>query len=140
MYTSEIYKRRLEVAERDVPDVAVQGEVLLSESGVSLKLRLTIVDGSVVDCFRSASGKYSYHWDRRAIDGAVYRHDNAPHGCWRHVSTFPKHFHDGSEEATDVRESTISDDPVIAIRQFLDFIRRWLSARDLDINDAKSAI
>lgn len=69
MDTSEVYKRQLEVAKRDFPDVVEQGEILLSESGVPLKLRLSIVDGSVVDCFWSSSGKYSYHWDRRAIMG-----------------------------------------------------------------------
>jgi len=101
--------------------------VLLCESGVALKLRLTIVDGSVVDCFWAPSGKYSYHWNRRAIDGSIFRYDNAPHARWAHVRTFPKHFHNGSEEARDVKESTISDDPIEAIREFLGFVRNRLA-------------
>ena len=127
MDTSEVYKRQLEVAKRDFPDVVEQGEILLSESGVPLKLRLSIVDGSVVDCFWSSSGKYSYHWDRRAINGSVYRHDNAPHGRWAHIKTFPKHFHNGSDGARDVKESTISDDPIEALREFLSFVRNRLA-------------
>lgn len=123
MDTLEVYKRQLEVAERDFPDVVDRREILLSESGVPLKLRLGIIDGSIVDCFWSASGKYSYHWDRRAIDGSVYRHDNAPHAHWAHVCTFPKHFHNGSDDARDVQESAISDDPIVAIQEFLSFIR-----------------
>ena len=128
MNTSEVYKRQLEVAKQDFPDVVERGEVVISESGVPVKLRLTLVDASVVDCFYSPSGKYSYHWDRRAINGSVYRHDNAPHARWQHVRTFPKHFHNGSEDAKDVQESTISDDPIMAIREFLSFVRNRLAA------------
>jgi hypothetical protein len=38
--------------------------------------------------------------------------------------SFPKHFHDGSED--DVKESTLSDNPVEAIREFLSFVRAKL--------------
>lgn len=85
MDTLEAYERQLEVAERDFPDVVDRREILLSESGVPLKLRLSIIDGSIVDCFWSASGKCSYHWDRRAIDGSLYRRGNAPHAYWAHI-------------------------------------------------------
>jgi len=128
MNTSGVYKRQLEVAKQDFPDVVERGEVVISESGIPVKLRLTLVDASVVDCFYSPSGKYSYRWDRRAINGSVYRHDNAPHARWQHVRTFPKHFHNGSEDAKDVQESTISDDPIMAIREFLSFVRNRLAA------------
>ncbi|MGY4706874.1 toxin-antitoxin system TumE family protein [Candidatus Bipolaricaulota sp. J31] len=128
MDTLEVYKRQLEVAKRDFSDIVEHAQILFSESGVPLKLRLSIVDGSIVDCFWSPSGKYSYHWDRRAIDGTVYRHDNAPHGRWAHVRTFPERFHDGSEDEKDIRESTISDDPIAAIREFLTFVRNRLVA------------
>ncbi|MGH8055623.1 MAG: toxin-antitoxin system TumE family protein, partial [Candidatus Entotheonellia bacterium] len=33
---------------------------------------------------------YSFHWERRAIDGRIYRHDNAPHKRWQSVATFPR--------------------------------------------------
>lgn len=56
--------------------------------------------------------------------GDLYRHDNAPHGKWRAVSTFPKHFHDGSEDR--VEESQISDNPEQALREFLSFVRSKL--------------
>jgi len=35
------------------------------------------------------------------------------------VGTFPKHFHDGSED--NVRESYLSEDPAEALREFLRF-------------------
>jgi hypothetical protein len=37
------------------------------------------------------------------------------------VATFPKHFHDGSEEQ--VIESHLSEEPEQALRQFLAFVR-----------------
>lgn len=66
-------------------------------------------------------GRYSYHWERRAIDGKIYRHDNAPHKRWQSVATFPRHFHDGSE--ANVSESHISKIPEEALREFLTFAR-----------------
>jgi hypothetical protein len=46
-------------------------------------LRLFIRDGSYVDIFyspRERSRKYAYHWERRMLDGTIYRHDNVPDG------------------------------------------------------------
>jgi hypothetical protein len=87
------------------------------------ELRIILKDGSFVDIWFSLKllGRYSYHWERRAIDGKIYRHDNAPHKRWRSVATFPKHFHDGSEEQ--VIESHLSEEPEQALRQFLAFVR-----------------
>lgn len=67
------------------------------------------------------ANRYSYHWERRAIDGTLYRHDNAPHKRWQSVETFPQHFHEGSE--TRVVESHLSAHPKDALREFLQFVR-----------------
>ena len=75
------------------PDIVSEARVLRLDSGEPLKLRLEIIDGSVVDIFYSVTGKYSYHWERSLIDGSIYRHDNAPHKRWQRIKTFPKHFH-----------------------------------------------
>ena len=56
-----------------------------------------------------------------------YRHDNAPHKRWRHIKTFPKHFHNGSEADEDGKESYISEDPLEGIRDFLNFIEDKLA-------------
>jgi hypothetical protein len=105
----------------------LSAEILHLPTGDPLKLRLDIVDGSLLDVFVSASGRYSYHWERRLVQSNdFYRHDNAPHPDWRRVATFPKHFHDGSTGK--VVESHISDMPQQAIRQFLTFARDKLSS------------
>lgn len=120
-----IYRALRTIALNEFAEVVVSAQILSLSTGDPLKLRLDIVDGSLLDVFISVSGRYAYHWERRLISrDDLYRHDNAPHGKWRHVATFPKHFHDGSESK--VVESQISDDPEDAIREFLTFVRHKL--------------
>jgi hypothetical protein len=90
------------------------------------ELRILLRDGSFIDVWFSlkVADRYSYHWERRALDGTLYRHDNMPDRKWNSVATYPKHFHNGSEK--NVMESQISDDPEEAIRQFLNFARTKL--------------
>jgi hypothetical protein len=125
MTISTIYEVLKTIALDEFGDVVISAQIMSLPTGDPLKLRLDIVDGSLLDVFISVSGRYSYHWERRLIGkGDLYRHDNAPHHKWRHVATFPKHFHDGSEN--NVVESSISDDPEKAVREFLTFLRRKL--------------
>lgn len=111
-------ERLREIAEVEFSDIVV--EVLIPDAN---ELRIILTDGSFVDVWFSLKlrSRYSYHWERRAIDGKIFRHDNAPHKCWEAVSTFPRHFHNGSE--ADVTESLISEVPQEALRDFLYFAR-----------------
>jgi Family of unknown function (DUF6516) len=86
------------------------------------ELRIILTDGSFVNVWFSLKlqGHYSFHWERRAPDGKIYRHDNSPHKRWESVATFPKHFHDGSE--TNALESHLSEVPKVALREFLAFV------------------
>jgi len=88
-------------------------------------LRIYLLDGSFVDVWYSLKGDYSFHWERRFINGSLYRHDNAPHAQWRQVPTFPKHFHNGRQD--NVESSFISAYPEEALRDFLDFVRERLA-------------
>ncbi len=92
------------------------------------EVRIFLKDSSFVDVWFSLKlvGRYSYHWERQALDGTVYRHDNAPHQRWRSVHTFPAHFHAGSEDQ--VSESYLSSIPQDALRQFLAFVRDQIAA------------
>lgn len=105
-------------------DIVDDARIQFTPSGVVEKLRLFLKDESFVDVWLSSTGKYSYHWEHRHLSGFAYRHDNAPHARWKQIETFPKHFHDGSED--NVTESYISDDPKEAVREFLSFIRTKL--------------
>lgn len=122
-----LYEDLRTIALAEFTDVVDQAHVLTLPTGDPLKLRLDVVDGSLIDIYLSASGKYSYHWERRLTPaGDLFRHDNAPHAKWRHVPTFPKHFHDGSEG--NVGESHISDIPEKALKEFLSFVRAKILA------------
>ncbi len=89
-----------------------------------LKLRLLILNGTYVDVWLSPTGAdFAYHWEQRAQRGCLHRHDNAPDHP--HITTYPKHFHNGDE--TTVEESFIPDAPAEAIRYFLSFVRQQLA-------------
>jgi hypothetical protein len=112
-----------EIAEVEFADIVVE-----AFSPGSNELRLILTDGSFVDVWFSLKleGRYSFHWERQAIDGTIYRHDNAPHQRWEAVATFPRHFHNGNE--TNVSESYLSAVPEQALREFLTFVRTILGA------------
>jgi hypothetical protein len=58
----------------------------------------------------------------------MYRHDNFPDKNWEKVSTYPRHFHNGSQDA--VEESHLDEDPVVGLRQFMEFVRFQLAEKD----------
>ncbi len=125
--TSRVDTERLrEIVEVEFTDVVT--EILLPDLN---EMRIILCDGSFVDVWFSLklTNRYSYHWERRAIDGTIYRHDNAPHKRWQSVGTFPQHFHDESE--TRVVESNLSVNPEEALREFLQFIRGKMGAKAL---------
>ena len=92
-----------------------------------IKLRIVLLDNSYIDFWwsRRLPGRFAHHWERRHVDGTIYRHDNAPHSKWIHLSSFPKHFH--SKTDSDVRPSDLSTKPETALRQFLEFARKTLA-------------
>jgi Family of unknown function (DUF6516) len=126
MDISQLYEDQRARAIATFPDIVSTARVLRFDSGEPLKLRIEIIDGSIVDIFYSVTGKYSYHWERSLIDGSISRHDHAPHQRWQGIKTFPKHFHHGSEDAGEERD--LSDDPRMALDECLALIRllSWL--------------
>lgn len=117
-----LYKSLLDLAITEFKVIVEAGEVLYSQSNEPWKLRLYLCDSSFIDIYYSVRGKYSYHWDRRLATNEIFRHDNAPHQRWKDISTFPKHFHNGSEDI--VIPSFISDIPKLAMREFLNFVEK----------------
>ncbi len=90
------------------------------------ELRIILYDKSFIDIWFSINleNRYSYHWERKHIDGFIFRHDNIPHIKWKNISTFPKHFHNKSEEK--VESSFISDSPQNAVREIMEFAKFFL--------------
>ena len=93
------------------------------------ELRIVLIDGCYIDIWFSLKlkGRYSYHWERKFIDGSIFRHDNAPHIRWKDTPTFPKHFHNGSEES--VILSHLPDNPELALKEFLTFVSEHIKEK-----------
>ncbi len=109
--------------------IGIEFHDVLGGSGTDIyhdKIRAFIKDGSFVDIWfsRKIPGRFSYHWERGHIDNRIYRHDNFPDPRWKKISTFPKHFHNGSQ--THVEKSLIDNDPILGVRQFMDLVRKKL--------------
>ena len=111
------------IAHSEFSDIVVSSQILHKRTSGSAKLRLFFKDQTYMDIWLSESGKFSYHWEHRAKRGLIHRHDNAPDHPG--IATFPKHFHYGEE--TNVVPSYLSDNPLNAIREFLDFVGTFLS-------------
>ena len=108
------------IAQVEFADIIVGHTIVGRRSAAALKLRLFVLDGSYVDIWLSLDHRrFSYHWEQRSVRGLLHRHDNAPDHP--EIPTFPKHFHDGSEET--IKSSLISSEPGSALREFLTFVR-----------------
>lgn len=115
------YFKLKNIALQEFPDIVVSASITRGPLNVAKSLRIFLIDNSFLEIWISDK-KYSYHWQK--IDGRIYRHDNAPHKKHKHIKTFPKHLHYGSED--NVKESDIDNKSEIAIRDFLKFIRENL--------------
>ncbi len=126
----KLYKKLLNIAVTEFGTVIESGEIFYTHGKVPWKLRLYLCDCSYIDIYYSIKGKYSYHWNNRPVSNKIYRNNNAPHKKWKYISTFPKHFHNGSEET--VVESHISEDPELALREFLSFVVKHMKKKQPD--------
>jgi hypothetical protein len=72
--------------------------IIVDSQLVGEKLRLYISDESLIDVWvaRKQQYRFGFHWERRHLDGTIYRYDNFPDTDWQAVETFPYHFHDGT--------------------------------------------
>ncbi|OGW14752.1 MAG: hypothetical protein A3G93_07790 [Nitrospinae bacterium RIFCSPLOWO2_12_FULL_45_22] len=118
----KIYSQFRQIAVSDFGDI-VEGITVMEG-----KLRLLFKDETFMDIWLSVKkkGVYAYHWERREVDGTIYRYNNLPDREAKKLQTYPKHFHDKAQE--NVVESNLSDNPEEAIRTVLEFARRIIKA------------
>lgn len=101
--------------------------IVVDSQLVGEKLRLYISDESVIDVWvaRKRQNRFGFHWERRHLDGTIYRYDNFPDTDWQAVKTYPYHFHDGTQE--NVVNSPFSPEIWTAFREFLVFAQAKLN-------------
>ena len=125
MTRKEVYRLICTVAERDYADI-VERTGFDDESA-----RIYFVDGSFLEVWlyrhEDLMKRYAFHWERRHVNGKIFRHDNTPHVRWKSVKTFPKHFH--FENESNAIESRIPNDPISAAKYFIDFARDFLKKK-----------
>jgi len=81
------------------------GDIVECTERIPHKFRILLKEGSFIDVYLTdeLENKFGFHWERRAINGQLFRYDNYPDPEWKRVSSFPYHFHNGSLE---VQQST----------------------------------
>jgi hypothetical protein len=105
------------IAEVEFAAIVVQTDIL------GAKLRVLLTDTSYIDVWvsRTLSGRFGFHWERRHLDGRIYRYDNFPDTNWSSVTTFPAHFHDGDQDT--VVAAPFATTPEQGFREFMAFVR-----------------
>jgi len=110
------------ISEIEFAAIVVQADILDS------KMRVLLTDTSYVDVWvsRKLSGRFGFHWERRHLDGRIYRYDNFPDTEWADVSTFPWHFHDGDQNSVIAAPFA----PILeqGFREFMAFVWQTMSA------------
>ena len=104
------------IAEVEFAAIVVQTDML------GAKLRVLLTDTSYVDIWvsRTLSGRFGFHWERRHLDGHIYRYDNFPDTNWSSVKTFPAHFHNGDQDT--VVDAPFSLTLEQGFREFMTFV------------------
>ena len=59
----EEYRKLAEIANREFTHIVLEAKIQCLPSGIPQKLRIYLVDETVLDVWLSERGKYSYHWE-----------------------------------------------------------------------------
>ncbi len=121
---TSLYRSLGVIAVREYSDIVLDVEVRED------RLRIHLVDGSFLDVWfsRRKPGKYAFHWERRHVNGTIYRWDNAEHKSMRSLPTYPHHMHEGSRE--NVKPFMPEATPDNTFRKIMEYVRRKLGKHE----------
>jgi hypothetical protein len=110
------YVSFLKIAKDEFSDLVVTAELHAD------RVRLILIDGSLIDVRYPVKDKFSLHWQR---DDRIYRIDTAPHH--KGLVTFPRHIHFGSEDNV-VEDSVLGecDSPEENFKEFMNWVNELL--------------
>ena len=88
------------------------------------KVRFLLHDESFVDIRISerVKNRFDFHWERRHIDGTLYRYDNFPDTKFKKFSSYPYHFHEKKERVA--KSSPFRTKLPDAFIDFMEFVRK----------------
>lgn len=95
---------------------------------VDHKIRIFLIRGGFIDVNLSQRlpEKFGFHWELMDTSGTIFRYDNFPDKQWCSLSTYPYHFHNGSQER--VEASSFPLNIIDGFRSFLEFVRDKLKS------------
>ena len=98
-------------------------DIVVSTMFIDHKLRIFLTDSSFIDVNLSQRlpDKFGFHWECMNQAGEVFRYDNFPDPSWKNVSTYPYHFHNGTQG--EVEAATFPLDVIKGFRAFMEFVR-----------------
>lgn len=110
------YLSFLQVARDEFSEIVANAELHAD------RVRLILIDGSIIDVRYPVKEKFSFHWQR---GDTIYRIDTAPHH--KGISTFPRHIHFGSEDNV-VEDFVLRDNgtPEENFRRFMEWVSELL--------------
>ena len=90
------------------------------------KLRVVLKDKSFIDLriSRSVKNRFDFHWERRHIDGSIFRYDNFPDTRFKKLKSFPYHLHYQKENKA--VESKFRKTLPAGFVDFMNFVRDYL--------------
>ncbi len=93
------------------------------------KLRVVLNDKSFIDIRLSqkVKNRFDFHWERRHINGTIFRYDNFPDIRFKHLKGFPEHFHYQKENK--VIEAKFKKSPKQGFKDFMNFARSYLKKK-----------
>ena len=105
------------IAEIEFSDIVETTEMM------GTKLRVVLIKDGFIDIWlsRKLDGRFGFHWEQEST-ALSYRYDNFPNTQWRHVSTYPYHFHDGSPNNV-IDSSRFEKDVTDGFRGFMRWVR-----------------
>ena len=104
-------------------------DIVDSTELMGTKLRIMLSREGFIDVWLSKKlpGRFGYHWEEEST-GFSYRYDNFPDTKWKYVSTYPYHFHEGSQDNV-IESSQFEKGVEGGFRSFM----RWVRSK-LDTN------
>lgn len=107
-------------------------DIVDSTEELPTKMRIILVEGGFVDVWlsRKMEDRFGFHWEHKAT-GRSYRYDNFPDTKWRDISTYPYHFHYGSQSNV-IDSSRFERDLMKGFRAFMEWIRSRLASKKAD--------
>lgn len=107
-------------------------DIVDSTEKLATKMRIMLIEGSFVDVWlsRKLNARFGFHWEHKG-SGRSYRYDNFPDTKWKHIPTYPYHFHHGSQGNV-IDSSRFEREVTQGFRGFMEWVGSRLVSKERD--------